>query len=269
MALTAEGAALTDAHRREQVGLGASSQIVARALWPDLDPSRLDASTPAWLASNVNAAALYYGESAKTATQYLEQYRLAERGSSAGPMVVPPFDRRQAARELLLAGPVQIKLLVRGGLAGDAAHSRALTRFSGVLGRASMMGGRKVVDETAQNDTNAIGWRRVSDGDPCTFCSMLCARGPVYRSAEKATARAGDPLAGSGLEYHTHCGCTAEIVYGEWKPTEREQHYIDLYEAAAQEATEVDGVRTRDTVLWRMRRDGDLRDSAARRRITP
>ena len=127
-----------------------------------------------------------------------------------------------------------------------------------------MMGGRQLIDETTGADQRAVGWRRVSDGDPCSFCGMLCSRGPVYRSAD----RAGDPVAGSGTKFHGSCGCTAEIVYGDWQPSEAEQHFIDLYEAAAQEATSVDGVRTQDTVLWRMRRDGDLRDSASRRRTS-
>lgn len=265
MALTAEGKALTDAHRRAQVGIGASAQVVGRALWPDLDVARLDATTPTWLAANIGAAELYHRESTATASRYVEQYRLAELGDSAGPVVVPEFDRAAVGRELLLAGPVRVKLLVGRGMDPRSAHTRALTKYAGILGRASMSGGRQLIDQTTGADRRAIGWRRVTDGDPCTFCAMLCSRGPVYRSADAA----GDPVAGNGKKFHGHCGCTAEIVYGEWQPTEQEQHYIDVYEAAAQQATAVDGVRTQETVLWRMRRDGDLRDSAARRRGTP
>lgn len=239
--------------------------MAGRALWGDLDVARLDASTPAWLASNVRAAERFHQQSTTSAARYVERYRFAELGDTDGPLVVPDFDRAAVQQELLLAGPVRVKLLVQGGMSAASASAGALTKYQGILGRASMMGGRQVIDGTTSADRRAIGWRRVSDGDPCSFCGMLCSRGPVYRSAETA----GGPGAGSGMRFHGHCGCTAEIVYGEWKPTEQEQHFIDLYEAAAQEAKRVDGVRTEETVLWRMRRDGDLRDSAARRRATP
>ena len=42
----------------------------------------------------------------------------------------------------------------------------------------------------------------------------------------------------------------------------------DSAEAAAKEAEAVDGARTQDTVLWRMRRDGRFRDSPAKRNKT-
>lgn len=265
MALTAEGRALTDAHRREQVGIGANARIVGRSLWANLDVDRLDASTPAWLEANVSAAARYHRDSSSAAARYVQRYRVAELGDGSGPIEYPSFDAAAARRELLLAGPVRVKLLAKGGMDGRSAHAAALTKYAGILGRTSMMGGRMLVDGTTGADSRAIGWRRVSDGDPCSFCGMLCSRGPVYRSAYHA----GDPVAGSGTRFHGDCGCTCEIVYGEWTPNEAEQHYIDLYEDAAQKATAVDGVRTQETVLWRMRRDGDLRDSAARRVATP
>jgi hypothetical protein len=270
MALTAEGRALTDAHRREQVGIGANARIVGRSLWANLDVDRLDASTPAWLEANVSAAARYHRDSSSAAARYVQRYRVAELGVGVEPIEYPSFDADAARRELLLAGPVRVKLLAKGGMDGRSAHAAALTKYAGILGRSSMMGGRKLIDGTAGADTRAVGWRRVSDGDPCSFCAMLCSRGPVYRSG--ASSGTDDGVLHdnkSGLRFHGHCGCTAEIVYGEWTPNEAEQHYIDLYEDAAQKATAVNGVRTQETVLWRMRRDGDLRDSAARRAVTP
>lgn len=119
-----------------------------------------------------------------------------------------------------------------------------------------MSGGRMMIDATAKADTRAIGWRRVSDGNPCTFCAMLCSRGPIYASQERA-----ETVGGSGLQYHGHCGCTAEILYSEWIPNEAERGYIEDYEKAAREAKADGQQRTQDTVLWRMRQNSVYRDS--------
>jgi len=111
-----------------------------------------------------------------------------------------------------------------------------------------MMGGRLTVAATTGRDRKAIGWRRVTDGNPCAFCAMLASRGPVYR----------DAAAADGLKYHAHCGCGAEPVYGTWEPDEREQGYLDAYMDAR-----YPGGKTRSTkeTLRGMRASGAFRDS--------
>jgi hypothetical protein len=148
-------------------------------------------------------------------------------------------------------------LLTGSGRTASTAQSEGLRKFQGIMRRQVLSGGRQLIDETTGADSQAIGWRRVSDGNPCAFCAMLCSRGPVYRSADKA----GDPTAGSGLRYHGHCGCTAEIVYGEWKPSQQEQGFIDDYNKAAQEANAAGLARTQNSVLPRLRANGAFRDS--------
>lgn len=113
----------------------------------------------------------------------------------------------------------------------------------------------------------SIGWRRVSDGDPCAFCAMLVTRGPVYTSRDKAlhtTNPAPGIPAGTLHKYHPHCGCTVEIVYDDWQPTEQEQQWIDDYYRAA-ESLPARTPRTAKTVLPILRRNGSFRDSATRR----
>jgi len=53
---------------------------------------------------------------------------------------------------------------------------------------------------TGQKDPAKVGWRRVQ-GDSCRFCSMLAARGAVYR---ESTAR---------FAAHSGCDCGAEPVF--------------------------------------------------------
>lgn len=109
---------------------------------------------------------------------------------------------------------------------------------------------RGMIDGTARADGRSGRYRRVTDGTPCAFCAMLAGRGPVY-SEETAYFRS-----------HPRCGCTAEIVYGEWVPNQLERQWRDSYFSAAEQADVTDGRRVaprpgndEDTVLWRMRRN--------------
>lgn len=256
MALTADGARLTEAHRRAQLAIAARAATVGAKLWETLRVDDLDASTPRWLNANVASTRMFFEQSSEIAASYVSEYRVAELGAAVGPVVQPAFATAGMRNALLLAGPVRVKLLVKHGESGSSAYSKALTKYTGIVRRQVLSGGRMMIDQTTKADHGAVGWRRVTDGNPCSFCAMLAGRGPVYGSQGKA-----DAIGGSGLRYHGHCGCTAEIVYGEWKPNETEARYIEEYEKAAQEANDAGEPRTQDTVLWRMRNNGVFRDS--------
>lgn len=256
MASTVEGRALTEANRIEQLAVAARAVVVSRALWEQLDPFDIDRSVERWMPAQLATFQRFHAESQALTASYLSEYRVAEIGADAGPIVAPKFPTAEMRNAALLAGPVRVKLLVGRGETPGSAHAKAFTKFSGIARRQVMSGGRMMIDATAKSDTRAIGWRRVSDGNPCTFCAMLCSRGPIYASQERA-----ETVGGSGLQYHGHCGCTAEILYSEWIPNEAERGYIEDYEKAAREA-EADGQqRTQDTVLWRMRQNSVYRDS--------
>lgn len=106
-------------------------------------------------------------------------------------------------------------------------------QIAGMAGRASaevLDAGRQVVMRSSKL------WRRVTDGNPCGWCAMLAARGPVYRSAAAA---------GEGHLFHRYtpqhgggnCGCTVEPFEGdpsEWEPTPGEQRFIDAYDSVHQ-----------------------------------
>ena len=250
MASTDEGRELTEAHRRRQLSIAAAAATEAQALWGRLDPTDLDGSTPYWLASNTIAVDRRTAESQRLAGVYLGEYRQAEVGR---PAVVVPRAPRETATALLLAGPVRIKKLIGSGMDRFEAYEQAWVKYSGIVRRQTLMGGRLTIAATTGRDRRAIGWRRVTDGSPCAFCAMLAARGPVYRSAASA----------DGLQYHGHCGCTAEPAYSEWEPTAIEQEYVDSYMDARYPG---DGVtRPLDEVLATMRASGSFRDSPAAR----
>lgn len=184
------------------------------------------------------------GESQTAAGGYLIDYRRAEVGSPATVVTGSPVGTSTA---LLLAGPVRIKQLIGAGMDRDEAYDRAFTKYAGIVRRQTMMGGRLTIARTTGRDRRAIGWRRVTDGNPCAFCAMLASRGPVYR----------DAAAADGLQYHAHCGCTAEPAYSQWEPSEQEQAYIDAYT----DARYAERKRSTKQVLKAMRQSGSFRDS--------
>lgn len=245
MASTAEGRELTAAHQTAQIVVGARAAAEAHILWDRLDINDLDGSTPYWLASNVRAVNRRVAESQEVASTYLDEYRRAEIGLPAQVALAAPTGTAVALR---VAGPVRIKRLIAAGMGAQEAFDGAFTKYAGMVRRQSMMGGRLTVARTAGRDRRAVGWRRVTDGNPCAFCAMLASRGPVYR----------DAAAADGNQYHAHCGCTAEPEYSyDWTPTEEEARYLQAYT----DARYAEPNRDVSEVLKAMRRSGLFRDS--------
>lgn len=113
--------------------------------------------------------------------------------------------------------------------------------------------GREAVVASAHASGRA--WRRVSDGNPCSFCAMLVSRGPAYTSPHAALTIVGAGrytrkgsmrgrgrargARGLGEKYHNHCGCTAVEVFGGWAPTPDEERLVTLYDAAVEKCETV------------------------------
>lgn len=256
MALTHDGAVLTDRHRRSQVRLAITADSQARRLWDSsLNPADLDASQPVWKQTMLNLLETWYHISQQEALLYLPQFRQAEHGGRTGIRVaVPRFDRDAVGDQLGWMGSTNVKWHLSMGQTQQDAYEAARRLFLGAFHEAVLAGGRGTVQEWARKDPRAIGYRRVADGNPCTFCAMLVGRGPVYTSERKALSQRG------GGAYHPHCGCTVEVVYGDWKPDRREQQWVDDYYRAAESLPKGEP-RTYDRILPIMRRQGAYRDS--------
>lgn len=264
MAVTARGARLTDIHRRRQVRMAITADSQARRLWDaTLDMNDLDGSQERWREAMLNLIQKWWKVSAEEAQNYMPRFRLAETGDDLGRIVVamPRFDRATAARDLEWLGGANVKWHIGHGDDLQSAYSKARSLFVGSFHEAVLTGGRSTIREWADKDTRAIGWRRVSDGDPCAFCAMLVGRGPVYRSSATAAATA------EGGKFHNFCGCTVEVVYGDWQPNELEAQWVDAYFAASSRFER--GQRTQENVLPLMRANGSFRDSPSRRKKSP
>ena len=92
--------------------------------------------------------------------------------------------------------------------AREAARQQAGIATAGHASRMVKDGARSYVHQAAQADPRAIGFVRVTDGDPCAFCAMLASRGLVLYSSKRAATLTED-----GDKYHPNCNCHAEPVF--------------------------------------------------------
>jgi len=262
MASTDAGSVATDIHRRRQVALATSADSEVRRAMQLLDVANIDASRALWNDRMVGIVAKYYKVSQVQAVKYLDVYWSLERPGGAGTIIAPSLDITATSGVLDAAGPQGLKGRIRKGRTPYMAFNEVTTDVQREMRKMILAGGRNAIRETGKADRRAVGYRRVSDGDPCTFCGMLVSRGPAYTSEAKALAK------GNGDPYHKGCGCTVEIIYRDWVPTETEQVYVDSYFTAADQATAEGLARTPETVLYRMRAGGAFKDSPARRALT-
>lgn len=136
-----------------------------------------------------------------------------------------PFDKGRAAADLMSAGPGAVKRAMPAP--EDLAMASGLKGATGAAVRNAMNGGRGVALTEAQEDQFASGWQRVTDGDPCYFCALLAANGPVYKrrrsfsNKNSKTGKAFDPnlaFEATGepdgiAKVHNHCRCQLVPVF--------------------------------------------------------
>lgn len=204
MALTAAGSALTAAHRAQQLALRAGSLRDLVVMWKAVDPTRLGDTIDVFVRAAVILAGRDFDRSAGLAAQYLGLFRQAEGVGALGSAVAAAARPADAVLANTLRGAA-LKGIIDGRKAGmsvGAASRNGLIRVAGTLTKSVLAGGRMTIIGTAHVDSAALGWSRVTSGDPCTFCRSLAARGPVYKSEQSAD-----------FHPHDHCGCQAEIVY--------------------------------------------------------
>jgi hypothetical protein len=214
----AEQARLAEQHRRTQALIAAALTRDLARLWRAL--FRPANPGPSWRAVRMAAAALVRdrrGQSAVVAGRYYRQARTA--ASAAGRVrIASPMDlpEERLLANLDATGIGSYSRAVRAGATPTKGGDAAAVNLSGAGTRLVLEGGRSVVAGTAKADSEAIGWARVTDADPCSWCLMLASRGAVYRSAATAGRLKNDRFVGDGqFKWHDHCGCSTVIV---WDP---------------------------------------------------
>lgn len=152
----------------------------------------------------------------------------AELGRIAG---VDPsdLDDEQVESNLNTTGIGSFQRAVRAGQTPDRAVDTMAVNLAGSATRLAQEGGREVVRDAVEGDDEAIGWIRIPDADPCSWCAMMASRGAVYRSAGTAGRDKNARFDGEGqFKWHDHCGCTAQPVFDPDDP--RLEKAEDLYD---------------------------------------
>lgn len=254
MARTEAGRRLTQEHRLSQARLAeATSQAVIERLAKLLDPKNIDGTRGQWLAE---ATAIVHAASQASASEtehYLELY--AEKEGHPLRVVLDRPTPAAIARSLNVSGPITFKSAIKKGAEEARALAIARTRAGGAAHRAVQDTSRRSVIKTAH--VSHARWRRVTSGQPCAFCAMLAARGPVY-SEDTVDFKA-----------HTPCRCGAEACFetpAQWLDeyaTDAEVAWVNAYHDAAEIASARGQARVapvikkglrEDTILFRMRR---------------
>lgn len=198
---------IADDYRRLQAQLSAEAAArVTVAFETLLNPFDLDRTFPAYLRAVAQIIAEVRRGGALIAGAFYVAFREASRVTEEVPPIayagqLPPA---QLATSLLVTGPVEVKRSLAGGASLQTSISRARAKTAGAAVRHTADAGRSTIRDTAQRDPVALGWARLTDGDPCSFCAMLAGRGAVYLSEESAAN--DDP-------YHDGCGCTPVPIF--------------------------------------------------------
>jgi hypothetical protein len=198
VANTAAGRALTALHYRQQAELRAQAVRDAYRLWHSL-PGLSKTDWERMVSLAVPIVQTRYGQSAAIAQRYFSALASLETGRFARPAEAPPLETPQIERSLAATGLVGVIVAKSAGLSTQAAMQRGFVRFSGGLSRLALLGGRTAIVTSVATSTRAVGWRRVTSGDPCAFCAEL----------------AGEPAgAQSDPAFHDHCSCSLEPAFG-------------------------------------------------------
>lgn len=222
MARTEEAAALTEQHRQVQLQIRAQALRDFTQLWPLWTPTN-PGSFADLVTATTTLVRAYQPISSSAAASYFTAFRAAEEvdGQTVPVLAAAPADA-MIASSLYATGETAARHAIAAGRAPEDAAQVAFVRTSGAVTRHILNGGRETILESVQRDKQALGWARITDGDPCAFCLMLASRGAVYKTEQTADFQA-----------HDHCGCTAEPFYKGSEPP-RADEFLKTYDAAQQ-----------------------------------
>lgn len=119
------------------------------------------------------------------------------------------FEREDRAVRVSMevTGPVAQKSKTARNKPRVTVRDESFQAAAGAATRHVLTGGRRSLLTLVEADPKALGWARVTDGNPCAFCAMLASRGIAYTSEAAASFKA-----------HDHCACTAEPAYSRNAP---------------------------------------------------
>lgn len=210
MARTPEGALLTQRHRSRQLAIRAAALRDLTRLWRAVDPLNLGDTIGPFAAASAVVVRARNRDSAAVAARYYEAFRRVEGVRGALSIVLgdaPPAEvAAGAVRGAGLAGIIRAR---QRGFSPQASASRGFRRAAGTTSNLVLSGARSVITEATASDRASTGrWQRITASDPCSFCAMLAARGPVFTAGGGVSTTSDITFAA-----HSACACMAEPAY--------------------------------------------------------
>lgn len=222
-----EPAVLTEQHRQAQMSLRARALRDFLILWPLWHD---DQSFANLVTATIPLVRSYRSLSATLAGAYFDAARrVAGPDGDAAAQVAAAIDETQVTTSLYVTGKVGHTAALRAGQTPGDARKSSLVRVSGAVTRHVLEGGRDTILQSVAADEHALGWARITDGDPCAFCLTLASRGAVYKTQESAS-----------FEAHDHCGCSVMPVWDGTPLPDQTAHWKRIYNDA-QRAAIADG----------------------------
>ena len=220
MAVTDESLTLTEGHRLSQARIRQITAADLAEILPLLDLEDLKGSWPAVELLLVRVVQERHRQSETLAQEFYLAVREAEKVSGlVTPRGADALDLAKLVRNLRITGPGHAGTALYRGYADVFAST--FSNLEGEMSRNVLNGGRGATLNTMNADRTAVGWVRITDGNPCAFCAMLASRGPAYRSARSGSFKA-----------HPRCGCTAKPVFSKEDPwPERNQRFREQWDA--------------------------------------
>lgn len=216
--------ALAAQQRHLQLAVRASLLRKLVPTWRIMNSERLDQTLPVWLAAAIPLVQDARRTSAGVAALHLRQVRADAGVDGTVPLQfasVAPVDQLMAS--LTATSIATVRAAFGNGQNVTQAMNSGFVASAGAATRIALQGGRDTIIDTVQADDKAIGWERVTSGDPCAFCALLASRGGVYRGEASAD-----------FEAHDHCSCSAEPIYGgSLAPTGKAAEWDQLYQDQA------------------------------------
>lgn len=211
MPATLEDYRLAQSHRLDQAAIQRGYTGEAATLWALWATSSGDTGRrQLWLRQNVQLIRSWRNRSAIRGQQFArEAYRL-DKGRDLPQRAIEHDPDSVLVRDLLnRSAGVYRKARIRG-LDELVAQERAQAATLASGGRLVQAGGRDAIEQSSK----PLGWMRVSDGDPCSFCALILSRGAVFKSQLTAGADANERFAGDGMfKFHDNCGCTVLPIH--------------------------------------------------------
>ena len=232
-----------------QQALAVLAALAVMKLWPSLDLLHLKRSLPAFKAAVAQEVRRHAQASATLAARQYRQQRVAA-GAGRGFTPVPadppsvaqvansvdfalqPLWDTAVALQALDAAPAETRQVASSAIA-DAKARLAAASERHVLGA-----GWSTITDSVLADRKATAYARIPEPGCCSFCSMLAARGAVYKADSFATTSAKKKINRQFPEAdraHDNCRCHLEPVFGRYEPSARIRDWQGMYARVADE----------------------------------